>query len=410
MDYFWMESRSAAAFESAEVSQEAPFRPHRPTWLRALRPWKAYRIRALRQPRQWPLDRPLGPDRPPPDYPDLEGAASKERLEQGWKGFFFAAELELQGIFNWGDQQAAPFKGKGSEPQFVWKRLLPRLSSPVAGRGSALAWRWLASELAWTVVLCCRVAKEGKDEHHRQLSSAWHRLLGGVSHWGFMEGLGPAIHTCLGKLKGLAMHVPALRALAAIQGLAVTRAAAWEDSIARRRRRLFMEKLAEKYPGSQGRIHKICQWRAAWRSPVSSALKKPLPSHPQQAVEAEAEEWSAIWQVGKGQQQKLWQLEHLPRLPPLDAEMVRPVCASFKARTGLGADGWHPKHWSWLSEGALRCLATLLAWCEELGTWPEAIRALLIFLVGKPDGWGQADYAFPSAREGVGGPEEPAAD
>ena len=68
---------------------------------------------------------------------------------------------------------------------------------------------------------------------------------------------------------------------------------------------------------------------------------------------------------------------------------LRPVCAAYKRRAGLGGDLWHPRHWSWLSAQALQCLSAILMLCEQLCAWPTAVKYLNIMLPGKEDGGGR---------------------
>eukprot|EP00959_Pyramimonas_sp_CCMP1952_P046550 972240-Pyramimonas_sp.AAC.1 len=42
--FFWMDARMAGVFDDVLSFETMPYRPHRPTWLRANKPWTAYNI------------------------------------------------------------------------------------------------------------------------------------------------------------------------------------------------------------------------------------------------------------------------------------------------------------------------------------------------------------------------------
>ena len=184
-----------------------------------------------------------------------------------------------------------------------------------------------------------------------------------------------------------------------LKGIANARAGEWELAIMAWRGRKFKDKLDEKYPGSAGLLHKVCAWRAAWLPPRGSVSKQPLPDHPQQAVEQEAREWRDVWEAGQGPYCKLWAAPGRS-LGRLGAEKIRAVCRAYRERAGV--IGWHPRHWSWLSDDLLELFGTLLEWCEQLRAWPEAIHHMVIFILSKLDG-GEADVLTAHASEGVGG-------
>ena len=120
--------------------------------------------------------------------------------------------------------------------------------------------------------------------------------------------------------------------------------------------------------------------------------KKLLPADPQEAVQQEEKDWRVIWQLAQQLDTPLWRTcpqELRDQMPEIQSGQLRPICAAYKRRAGLGGCAWHPKHWSWMSEAALTCLGQMLMLCERVGTWPTAIRFLMIMLLDKEDGGGR---------------------
>ena len=90
------------------------------------------------------------------------------------------------------------------------------------------------------------------------------------------------------------------------------------------------------------------------------------------------------------QQEALWMRAGLQAdLGPIGVDKLRQICAAFKPTTGLGVDGWHHRHWSWLSNQALETLECMFRLSEAKGRWPSTAWATLLFLAPKQDGGGR---------------------
>ena len=93
-------------------------------------------------------------------------------------------------------------------------------------------------------------------------------------------------------------------------------------------------------PGSQAKRGRII--KGICRAPLSD----------QQTVQAEADKWAALWNVGTEYR------DVMPRLPTvafprLTVEQLLAAAAKFKCNTGLGADNISPRALSRLSRPAL---------------------------------------------------------
>ena len=71
------------------------------------------------------------------------------------------------------------------------------------------------------------------------------------------------------------------------------------------------------------------------------------------------------------------------KLPPIRREQIptfRGHLRSYKLRTGVGSDQFHPRPWAVLPDEALWAIMQALGAAERLGDWPTQIKELHVFL------------------------------
>ena len=73
-------------------------------------------------------------------------------------------------------------------------------------------------------------------------------------------------------------------------------------------------------------------------------------------------------------------------LPPLSNDAFRERCDAFKLKTGIGSDGFHPKHWARLSETGVSAIVSFLILVEGSLYWPEQASWQFYFLIPKTEG------------------------
>jgi len=105
---------------------------------------------------------------------------------------------------------------------------------------------------------------------------------------------------------------------------------------------------------------------------------------PLEKLDAERANYEKLWQ-GDTQYQELAEWGELEKLEPLTAERLRHAASRFKFHTSA-VDGWHPKHFAWLSDAALKLLAAILMLVEEVGDFPSVMQDLVVMLLSKPTG------------------------
>ena len=110
---------------------------------------------------------------------------------------------------------------------------------------------------------------------------------------------------------------------------------------------------------------------------------------PQRLVEAECEASRKVWFKFEDTARAPWrgaQLHKCEPLPAITGECIAKVARTYKEKTGLGCDGFHPRLFGWLSADLLSALAVLLTAIEGIGFWPAQIQGILVPLIPKADG------------------------
>ncbi|CAK0794961.1 unnamed protein product, partial [Prorocentrum cordatum] len=334
IDFFWLDGRLASVLDPAQSFEHMPCWPHRPTWIRSAKPWRAYRVKALKGPRQYTTERPPPVAQPtaPLEYPkvDLErGPRQQQQLDAGWQRFCTAAEAELRALFGWGQADARRYEGRGLAPEVVEGQLPPQRQCPIAERGPARAWRRAAGALAWIGGLA---PAEARLAQAAVGTAPLH-----VEPWGVF--LAPVLREASNRVPTVGIAKLMLQ----LQRFTRSRAQTLEQGPTRQRAARSYEKLSDNYPGSGGYLCKICHWRHAWKGPISSVRKVKLAANPRSAVNTEAQEWASTWGADDGSYDRLWQAQgaqlerHSDAVQlPLDAQQVRAIRRSYKWRTGFG--------------------------------------------------------------------------
>lgn len=127
-----------------------------------------------------------------------------------------------------------------------------------------------------------------------------------------------------------------------------------------------------------------CGMRRVWH-PQHCCSAAHVPLCDQAAVELEADAWGLQWDEGASYSVQV-DTTQLPAPAALQVAMVRRAATSFPAHTGLGADNIAPRAVARLSDRLLEWLIMIFHAAERLGTWPAALRLVVIVLLPKPDG------------------------
>ena len=106
----------------------------------------------------------------------------------------------------------------------------------------------------------------------------------------------------------------------------------------------------------------------SWLAPRSSAkdagpLRRSISWMPTEA-------WRKVWLKFEDVARAPWrgaQLQNCEPLPMITGECIAKVARTYKERTGLGCDDFHPRWFGWLSADLLSALAVLLTAIEGIG-------------------------------------------
>ena len=129
---------------------------------------------------------------------------------------------------------------------------------------------------------------------------------------------------------------------------------------------------------------------------------------PREVVESEAAVWGSLW-APEGGERWVARPPQGPALAQLDGTALWEIARRTPVRAAAGADGWRAAALRALPKEFWDRLAEFLGVCEEVGKWPEPLRAGLVVLTPRPIVLLPLVYRiWAAARRPVGGWSGPA--
>ncbi len=431
LDYFVVDRRIASHFGTPGVDLEADTRPHRPVRVEVRGKLHVDTGVYLVLPRPFPLDRPVGPPQAPPDWSGFldrcnlvrgavlggseQTSAAAGELQPLWKDWCGRAERELGGVHDLVGDSFSRHCGRGEPPRLArkpclgWKGHLRY--STTTDRGLLL--RWLEVRLSDVAALTSKL-REGRCEtgeawwgcaNHRRL------ILKRIGRRFNADALALVGRPWDDRVRALAMvdstsGAPCLEHLCALNSLPAWVAevrveARNEESLARSLRlKRWREFAKASTAGSAKAGHRWYKGASRWLPesvPVEDDDGDILISYAADDIaNYTIKEWAGIWCVGDDlgegafmSEERFDELVTMARQCPLAAisvEQFRTVCLTFSRWTGLGSDGWHPRHWNQLGDMACESLIALLTLIETLLVWPGATREIVFARIPKEGG------------------------
>ncbi len=164
-----------------------------------------------------------------------------------------------------------------------------------------------------------------------------------------------------------------------------TRATAAEDAEDARHWRAWLE---EDFRAGASRAHAYSRLP---QQALPTAAKLPggaVSAAPEALLDEQRCKYRALWKPSPRPYSYSW--HDVSELPILSAEQLREAARSFKERTSITFDGFHPRHLGDLSDDALCALAYIFQATEVCGRWPRQLRLVATALLPKPKGGGCA--------------------
>ena len=354
---------------------------HRPVALELKNTTPSELITVQKVPKCYPTVRPIGPakesraqwQRAHTVLQDSElGPAT---LARGFQAFMEGAEEELGCIYHLSPEEAAQHAGRGRRPTFIQVHPYRKNNAAVAKASTE------ARQALWVGDRCYELARamqRGTPAHLREAE---------------------VLYETLGKWKGKLMHTaewgsiqPRWSRLRRLDVSELDELAAAAHDIGRELARCFEKERCRSFDGwakkatadGAGLAHK---WTRGPTGASPGLLTDGVAANIQDAAHQFCREWlTKIWNVGDPAPEHNWAeiCEHQLREPSVEA--LRKASRSFKQRTALGSDAFHPRWFAMLSDDALEFLGRLFVYMERVGQQPQQLVAIIVFLAKKEGG------------------------
>ncbi len=148
--------------------------------------------------------------------------------------------------------------------------------------------------------------------------------------------------------------------------------------------RRWREWLDEDFKAGASRAHAFSRLP---QQAVPVAAKLPggaISAAPEALLEEQRAKYRTLWKPYPRPFNYNW--HDVSELPVLTADQIRQAAKTFKERTAITFDGFHPRHLGDLSNGALEALASIFQAVEVCGRWPRQLRLVATALLPKPKG------------------------
>ncbi len=144
--------------------------------------------------------------------------------------------------------------------------------------------------------------------------------------------------------------------------------------------------------------HVYLQLPDEWRPTTAVTPDGVVTGDPMRLLESYADKYNTMWNDGHKEdnmdedEAADWdKREHLERPTP---ETLRQASREFKVRTIFTYDGFHPRHFNLMTDGALEVVADMMITMELIGRLPSQCSLLTMPLIGKPKGGHRAVSSF----------------
>ncbi len=149
-------------------------------------------------------------------------------------------------------------------------------------------------------------------------------------------------------------------------------------------RRAWKEWLLEDFAAGASRAHAYSRLPQEVLPTAADVPGAAMSSTPEALLDEQRRKYGRMWRPADGPYTYHW--NNVDELPLITPDEMREASRSFKRRTARTYDGFHPRHFAELSDGALRTLALIFQAVEITGRWPRQLRLVMTALLPKPKG------------------------
>ena len=415
LDFFIIDRGLAEAVKSLDTlaefrcaSRENDYtvaaKPHRAVRLNLNRSYKPLLLRALKEPRAFPRNKPIGCARKPVttstpkvDMIHVSGDRDEDSaaITRAWSCVVKDIEEELSGVCDLAGKARQAYRGRDQEVETVLRPLLPRRAAGPRGVMAQVdyvaVWGW--NRLRELLALSELHQKTGS--HNPGQERQWINLIrkfcsptapttgAGETRW---EDIARTLQRCWSK--------PA----EAVLSLRI--ACNWAEALVRKQMKLREEKRKESWGrwmkkqasegGQGGALFRLLK-RVEEDPEVIVRCSDGAAASPQAIVNQDFVSWNKLWQKLGSKASQPWrecngEVDHLCQLPPLSCEALRKAARTFKTTTGVGVDAIVPTQYAWLSDELLGNIGKFLETVEACGCWPDQTKLSIIHLIPKQSG------------------------
>ena len=116
---------------------------------------------------------------------------------------------------------------------------------------------------------------------------------------------------------------------------------------------------------------------------ASSSKAKNPPFFSSSYFSSRQDKYRLLWKAQDAAPPVPASFEPAPDLPPISPDTIREVCGKHKIFSAVSTDGFHIRHFSWLSESNLQCLALLMQLMEISSMLPSHVKVVILHLIPK---------------------------
>ncbi len=419
LDYFLATSGLDQGVDKVTAGDNRIIKTHVPVMVTFKPRLTTLRALALRTPPRLPIDRVYGPIPPPPNWSTTRAATTRAReaakrrppeeaqevLDMAYAEWASRAEEELQDVTG----KQLPKAGCRAEgPKLVWRTIIPEKTHRGQRSRAADEWRAMVARVRDMTIVAGAARKGQFDQASAIADELWGNGIAAQRTPGTREacrGLqadeegGREARAIVERLASVLKEKMRRRSEGG-QGdwgdwdhLAESAAEKVKEQLQRAEREerseateAWKEWVTEGAASGAMHAHKAVKLPQQWvPTTTTHDATGALTADPLQLLASQRRDYAKQW-AARDNGQRRWYSHTRKALPRLGPSEVRAAAKSVRRDSAQTHDGFHPRHLSLLSDGALEALADIYEAAEALGSWPSQLSLITMPALPKPDG------------------------